>query len=914
MYIAKLHRLPLALGMVALLNACSSSVETGPIDDLEPDPVVLDVPMAYIDRPLPVDEDDNPIADDVLMPQTFMAGAVLYLKDRASSSAAQVDITSQAWPEGELYDVKDLTASYDGERLLFAMRAPNIEGADEEDQPRWNIWEYDIPSATLRRVIADDIQAEVGHDVAPRYLPGVERKIVFSSNRQTRSRAILLDDSKPQYSALDDSRNEEAFVLHVMDNDGTNIQQLTYNQSHEMSPLVMPDGRIIYTRWDRVGGNNRLSFYTIDPYGMHQALQYGYHSQDTGTDGSEAVLVRPQAMPDGRIFGINRARVSQRFGGDLVAVDVDNYVAATQPINGGTGTEGQVSVFPLPLTTDDSPALAGSYYSAQPLFDSTNRYLVSWSRCRVLNPDTGLPVSCTEDNLAAPDVQLADPLFGVYIFNADEETQQPILLPTEGRMLVEPLLLIPRTPDNNPGLNEGIFDPDLADQGLGSLYIKSVHDFDGNVPSTLAPIESMRNPGSPDYVDRPARFLRLVKAVSIPSDEVLDFPNTAFGRSAANGMREILGYVPIEPDGSVMTLVPADVAFTFDIVDANGQRLSAGLRHNNWLQVRPGEKRTCNGCHTRQSELPHGRIDAEAPSANPGAPTVGPFPNTNPLLAADYKETMAETYFRANGGLIRMPTIDIEYTGEWTEGTAFAAEDLPITYSYADIPAEPRTTIANPGCSAGPGNTWTALCRVTIHYVDHIQPLWDDPRIDDSDPMNIVDNTCTSCHTERDEMGATDPETRGQLNLDATPDVNQQAHFVSYRKLLFTRLEEEINANGQLAPKQIPQFDQNGNPIYLVERDANGNPILDENGNPILVLDENGMPIQETATRNLPLLMSTNGAANSNNFLRKFTQAPGPDDTVDHRPMLKPGELKLLREWLDLGAQYYNNPFAVPVN
>ncbi|AFU99597.1 hypothetical protein [Simiduia agarivorans] len=906
MHIAKFHRLPLAMGLVALLNACTSSVETGPIDDLEPDPVVLDVPMAYIDRPLPVDEDDNPIEDDVLMPQTFMAGAVLYLKDRASSSAAQVDITSQAWPEGELYDVKDLTASYDGERLLFAMRAPNIEGADEEDQPRWNIWEYDIPSATLRRVIADDIQAEVGHDVAPRYLPGVERKIVFSSNRQTRSRAILLDDSKPQYSALDDSRNEEAFVLHVMDNDGTNIQQLTYNQSHEMSPLVMPDGRIIYTRWDRVGGNNQLSFYTIDPYGMHQALQYGYHSQDTGTGGSDAVLVRPQAMPDGRVFGINRARISQRFGGDLVAVDVTNFVSATQPVNGGTGTEGQVSVFPLPLTTDDSPALAGSYYSAQPLFDATNRYLVSWSRCRVLNPDTGLPVSCTEDNLAAADVQLADPLFGVYIFNADEQTQQPILLPTEGRMLVEPLLLIPRTPDNliPPPVADIDYDAALAEEGLGSLYIKSVYDFDGT--ASLA-IESVRNPASPEFAARPARFLRLVKAVSIPSDEVLDFPNTAFGRSAANGMREILGYVPIEPDGSVMTKVPADVAFTFDIVDVNGQRLNAGLRHNNWLQVRPGEKRTCNGCHTRQSELPHGRIDAEAPSANAGAPTDGVFPNTNPLLPALMGETMAEAYTRVNGGDVRTPSVNIEYTDEWTDPMVTAPE-ADFSYAYSEVPASPDN--ANCGLKGSP---WNGLCRVTIHYVDHIQPIWDLARPDAVDPM--IDNQCSGCHRATDDMGVLiDPDDRGQLELTADPDPQQQAHFVSYRELLFNDVIQEINENNQLVDKLFPVFDANGNPVYLVERDANGDPILDENGNPILILDENGMPIQETETRNIPASMSSNGAANSNRFMNKFTQAPGTNDTVDHRGMLKPGELKLLREWLDLGAQYYNNPFAVPVN
>jgi hypothetical protein len=29
---------------------------------------------------------------------------------------------------------------------------------------------------------------------------------------------------------------------------------------------------------------------------------------------------------------------------------------------------------------------------------------------------------------------------------------------------------------------------------------------------------------------------------------------------------------------------------------------------------------------------------------------------------------------------------------------------------------------------------------------------------------------------------------------------------------------------------------------------------------------------------------------------------------------MTPAELRLIAEWLDIGAQYYNNPFDVPVN
>jgi len=35
---------------------------------------------------------------------------------------------------------------------------------------------------------------------------------------------------------------------------------------------------------------------------------------------------------------------------------------------------------------------------------------------------------------------------------------------------------------------------------------------------------------------------------------------------------------------------------------------------------------------------------------------------------------------------------------------------------------------------------------------------------------------------------------------------------------------------------------------------------------------------------------------------------------ASHAGWLTPAELRLLSEWADIGAQYYNNPFDVPTN
>src|SRR5690606_36214411 len=159
------------------------------------------------------DDNGELVFPRILEPAEFHPGTALYIKDRATALATPINITDQAFvdPDSDdtqddrpLYDVRDLCVHPAGDRLLFAMRAPAVPNADDDEQPRWNIWEYHRTLKSLRRVITSDIVAEAGDDLSPRYLP--DDRIVFTSNRQTRSRAILLDDNKPQYSALEEGR------------------------------------------------------------------------------------------------------------------------------------------------------------------------------------------------------------------------------------------------------------------------------------------------------------------------------------------------------------------------------------------------------------------------------------------------------------------------------------------------------------------------------------------------------------------------------------------------------------------------------------------------------------------------------------------------------------------------------------
>ncbi len=62
-----------------------------------------------------------------------------------------------------------------------------------------------------------------------------------------------------------------------------------------------------------------------------------------------------------------------------------------------------------------------------------------------------------------------------------------------------------------------------------------------------------------------------------------------------------LGTVPLAPDGSFHIEVPADTPLALQLVDAEGR---SELNEMSWIYVRPGERRSCVGCHESPRSAP----------------------------------------------------------------------------------------------------------------------------------------------------------------------------------------------------------------------------------------------------------------------------------------------------------------------
>ncbi|MDX1404852.1 MAG: hypothetical protein R3192_09950 [Woeseiaceae bacterium] len=875
---------------VAACDGANQGVQLG--TGQNPDPVIVDFPIAYVRSPLPVDDQgefEQPDARELL---SFNFGADLFFRDRASPSSLDVNITGEI-TQG-LGAIRDVEIAYDGSSIVFAMRTPvdlNL-ALDDPNQPTWNIWEYIFASQELRRVIPTDLTAEIGHDIAPHYLP--DGRIIFSSTRQVRSNAVLLDEGKPQFEAFDENNNEPAFLLHVMNADGSGIEQVSFNQSHDMDPSVLANGQVVFSRWDHAGPNNAINLYRMNPDGSALELLYGQNSHDTGSNGEIVQFLKPRELEDGRVMALVRPFTDTAGGGDLVTIDTPVYVENSQPNRDNAGMPGpaQSPATVVNVSTEaNTPSPGGRFASVFPIQDGTGRLLTSWSQCRLTdivdpnNPPPGPTVfyPCTAENLANPLYEEADPLYGIWIYDPRDDTQQPVVIAELGFMFSEVVSADPRaTP---PVILDGVQiyadDPDLAAEGAAVLKVRSVYDFDGGA---IVDIDSLANPAITTSADlRPMRFVRIVKAVSIPDDDFLDIDRTAFGPVRAFGMKEIVGYGMVEPDGSVMIKVPANTALSISVLDANGRRVTS--RHHNWMQLRPGELLECNGCHIAQSGLSHGRSDAFN-SAYAGAADIGEFNSgtVDSLFVGTPGETMAEVRARvscANDGCSSLePSMDIEFTDVWTdEIKSGRMPDASFSYAYTDLTTPPPTTV---NCITQP---WQSTCRTIINYETHIHPLWgaDRPILDLAgmpilDPLSGLElRSCTGCHTTVDSAGA-DRVADGQLDLTDGQSIDEADHFKSYRELLFTDFEETIDANGDLV-----DF------MEIVGVDANGDPIF--------------------STVNVSPSMSAGGANASTRFFSRF------DDAGDiHSGFLTDAEKRLIAEWLDVGAQYYNNPFDAPAN
>ena len=737
-----------------------------------------------------------------------------------------------------------------------------------------------LTGGTFRRLTATGED-----DVEPTYLPA-GRGYVFTSNRQTKS--SVNQALGKSYKARDEYERETVFNLHTMDADGGNVTQISFNQSHDRSPSVRQNGDIMFSRWDHVGGRNHFKVFRAKPDGTDMFVLFGAHSRgnsylhprDMDPKGKYAGFIASDLMP---LSGTNE-------GGGLMFIDAANFSEENTPATPGMTGAGISQATAQELDIGRGLSQYGRISTPYPLWDGTDRVLVSFTPCEVSRG--GAIVSCAtltaaeKDRLGmerlTEDVQkdeLKDnvrPSYAIYMFDPKAQTFLIVAAPPPGMMNTHPVAIQPRT-EPNATLPTNV-DATLAAQNKGLLEVRSVYDTDGlgrmasgvltaadapagctsQIPTTasadpadtrsqVADLVKMKDPANAAYGCSPARFIRAVRA--IPPGAGMTGMRQAIGETEFE-MQQIVGYAPIEPDGSFKLTVPADTPIGLAVVNERGEGLQT---HTNWIQVRPGERRTCDGCHSprRGGAINSGAVVNTTPAAI----------KTTLSSARQSGETMAGTRTRLDPTMLNLVN-DMIFSDYWADTTKSGVTARPsMALKYVGN--------ANPADDLDP--SMTAPVNGIVNYPAHIAPLW---------TRNRGANTCTACHSDPDKLDLS-ASMSGAGRLESYQDIMLGDPLIGANGLPVTRIEEGVLVIVR-GPALVDTMASEGDALGLARKSR----------------------IYEIMT-GLTLLSSADARA----------AHPNPPATApDHSKMLNAAEKRVLAEFIDLGGKYFNDPFDKDAN
>jgi len=395
--------------------------------------------------------------------------------------------------------VRDPQVHYSGKKILFSYRRGGTHP--------YHLYEIDIDGSSLRQLTDgpdDDIEAT--------YCP--DGSIVFCSSRCHR---------------FVNCWYTRVAVLYRCDADGSNIRMLSSNNDHDNTPWMLPDGRILYMRWEYVD-RSQVHFHhlwTMNPDGTGQMVFFG------NLYGSISML-------------------------DAKAI---------------AGTNKVVSIF---SPGHGRPEHLGPVAVVDPTFGPD---MQSAARHIGKRRDWKDPYAFTEDCFL-----VASPR-GIYVMDGQGREERVYALGPQDRQFhchePRPLRPRPREPVIAPRVN--------LRKATGTLFLADVCH--GRQMATL-PRGTIEK-------------LLVLQQLPKPINHSGGMQPLTIGGSFT--LAEVLGTVPVEPDGSASFEVPALKSLFFVALDRRGMAVK---RMHSFLTVEPGERMSCVGCHEHRTETPRDVLSA----------------------------------------------------------------------------------------------------------------------------------------------------------------------------------------------------------------------------------------------------------------------------------------------------------------
>jgi DNA-binding beta-propeller fold protein YncE len=429
--------------------------------------------------------------------------------------------------------IRDPDVSWDGRRVLFAWKK-----SDRKDD--YHLYEMTVATKSVKQLT----QGLGFADYEGVYLPNGD--ILFNSTRCVQTV---------------DCWWTEVSNLYTCSGEGRHLRRLTFDQVHDNFPTVMPDGRIVYTRWEyqdrgqlfvqglfqmNPNGTGQTEFYANDSWFPTSLL----HARGIpGTQKVVAIFSGHHTRQVGKLGIVDPARGRQENAGTQLIAPVRQTPAERIDFY---GQDGELFQYPYPLSESEFVV------ACAPL---------GWSR--------------------------RPTLFKLYWIAADGRRELLAADPDISCGQAVPLAVRPRPPVR----------PSLIDYGktAGTCYLQDVYAGPGLAGIARGTIKKLRVIG----LEYRAAGVGWNYNVG-PAGDALACTPVAVGNGSWD-VKVVLGDATVHPDGSAFFTVPARMPVYFQAIDARGYAVQT---MRSWATLQPGENASCAGCHEAKNSTP---------AAGPGA-------------------------------------------------------------------------------------------------------------------------------------------------------------------------------------------------------------------------------------------------------------------------------------------------------
>ena len=202
----------------------------------------------------------------------------------------------------------DPDISFDGTRMLFA-------GKRKATDP-WDIFEMELDGSEIRQITDD-----AGDSRNPIYLG---RFYVITADRPWEQITFV----STRAGEINEYGSQPSTNLYSCRMDGASVRRLTFNPSSDLDPTILPDGRLLFSSWQRStlehGLRGRVSLFAV----LTDGLDYALFAGDEGL----RVKHMPCVTDERLVVFVEGDRVGWGGAGSLASVSLRRNLHSYRPI------------------------------------------------------------------------------------------------------------------------------------------------------------------------------------------------------------------------------------------------------------------------------------------------------------------------------------------------------------------------------------------------------------------------------------------------------------------------------------------------------------------------------------------------------------------------------------------------------